>query len=425
MERYASVPLDPESLSDMHEPHARNLTRRWLIPVVGVVATLLLTPARADAPPASSPDSYVLTFCGDTGFGAFYESHDLEAPGTHILESRGYDYGFSAVKRLVADSDALIVNLETAITARSTSPLDEKKGYLHAADPQRAPEALSRIGVDVVSLANNHTLDFGRDGLADTIAALDAAMIHSFGAGDDLLDAGKPLVLTATIGRREQEIVILGSFEHRLRYHFDYDFYADAGRSGVYPLSKNMITEQVRDARMSHPDAIIIAFPHWGSNYKWATKNQRTLARDMVEAGCDMIIGHGAHMMQEIERIDDALVIYGIGNFVFNSPGRYKKDGCVPYSLIARLSLSIESEDLVGTVTLYPILSDNLKTNYRPRPLDQIEALVATTELVGRSTEELSASLRPSLDDRGWKLELEAFRTPLLQRPSTGTGPRN
>ena len=87
------------------------------------------------------------------------------------------------------------------------------------------------------------------------------------------------------------------------------------------------------------------------------SKKQQKRTQKLLDAGIDIIIGHGAHSIQKIERINGKWVLYNIGNFVFPSPGRYKKKKAYPYSLMVNLEGS--------TLKVYPIMTDNRVTNYK------------------------------------------------------------
>ena len=87
----------------------------------------------------------------------------------------------------------------------------------------------------------------------------------------------------------------------------------------------------------------------------------------MIDAGADMVIGHGTHMFQEIELYKDKWIVYSLGNFAFNAPGRYEKKEANPYSFLAMLEIAENKSNLSMSLRLYPIFSDNLKTNYQPR----------------------------------------------------------
>lgn len=108
------------------------------------------------------------------------------------------------------------------------------------------------------------------------------------------------------------------------------------------------------------PERHMIFFPHWGENYKWKHRKQVKDASKIFSWGADLIIGHGAHMIQELEILDDRLVIYSLGNFVFNSPGRHRlfKDSS-NYSMVSQLVFYQVNKKLEIKLKLYPILTNN------------------------------------------------------------------
>lgn len=106
----------------------------------------------------------------------------------------------------------------------------------------------------------------------------------------------------------------------------------------------------------------------------------------MVKAGADLIIGHGAHTMQEIEKYKDRWILYGLGNFMFNAPGRYQKLKAPPFSLVAQLLLEEKNGDLKKTLKLYPIFTNNLKTHYQGRFLAEDEFKDVYQLLLTKST---------------------------------------
>jgi hypothetical protein len=124
-----------------------------------------------------------------------------------------------------------------------------------------------------------------------------------------------------------------------------------------------LFINQINTLKRVHPGIFIIVFPHWGENYRLRTEAQKMAAIALADAGADLVLGHGAHCFQEIERINRTWVFYGIGNFVFNSPGRYRKFNAPPISLIAQLQ--VKNSQL--TLKLYPIFTSNLETHYQCR----------------------------------------------------------
>ena len=93
----------------------------------------------------------------------------------------------------------------------------------------------------------------------------------------------------------------------------------------------------------------------------------------MARAGADLVIGHGAHSLQEVERVGQMWTVFGLGNFVFNSRGRFGLFGAPPFGLIAKMTVRRSGDSLTKTLRLYPIVVDNKATDFQPRFVDRKE----------------------------------------------------
>ena len=160
------------------------------------------------------------------------------------------------------------------------------------------------------------------------------------------------------------------------------------------------------------PNTFVILFPHWGSNYQWRNQTQRSLSDSLFSCGIDLIIGHGAHMMQEFERRKTNLVLYSIGNFMFHSPGRYKIMEAPPYSSVASLEIQITNNLPDIQLKLYPIASDNKLTNYQPRfvnkeELDDLNKVLLQKKIMSGS----GSFLKEKQDKFGYYFQIPALQT--------------
>jgi hypothetical protein len=142
---------------------------------------------------------------------------------------------------------------------------------------------------------------------------------------------------------------------------------------------------QVDGIRKADPAAFIVYFPHWGENYKWKTAEQTATAHACIDAGVNLVIGHGAHMLQEIEQYRGKWIAYSIGNLMFNAAGRYAANKVDPFSLPAILNVRQAAGRLALSLELYPIVSDNKVTGYQPRPVTPEEFSRAQGTLFSRS----------------------------------------
>ncbi len=309
-----------------------------------------------------------LVFLGDTSFGENYQEGLAEAGGTNVLEELGYDYMLASFEAVLRGASLVVANLETPVTDLGSSPLRGRKRYIHHADVEETPRHLAVYGIDLVSLANNHAMDYGSAGLADTTASLTRRGIATCGAGRDEVRAGQPYRHDLRLGDALVRIAVICAFEYSEVHDHDLGFYAGADTAGVSPLVASTVAVQVEALRREDPTVFVVALPHWGRDYHQITPNQRRLGRALVDAGVDLVIGHGAHLLQGLERYRGRWIAYGIGNFVFGSPGRYALFGAHPYSAVAEVVLEARDDDrLANMLRLYPIVTDNMVTGYRGR----------------------------------------------------------
>jgi len=319
------------------------------------------------------PERFEFLFVGDTSFCEGYQERLARQGGTNILEAEGYEYSFEKLAPLLAQADLVIANLETPLTDLHASPLAGKKQYIHAGDVVRTPAVLGKHNVNAVSLSNNHTLDYGVEGLRQSLQVLRQHGMQPFGAGPSESEASRPFRVDLKLGGNDFRILVASGFEHRDSYEEKFAFYADGEQGGVNHWTPGEAAEQIGRLRRLEPRATIVAFPHWGENYAWKTEKQTELARAMIDAGADLVLGHGAHQVQEIERYRGRWVVYGLGNLVFNSPGRYAETDAVPFSFAAQITVTEKNGTAALSLKLYPIFSDNRLTNYRPRLVTEDE----------------------------------------------------
>lgn len=244
--------------------------------------------------PTPGPRSVTVGFVGDLMF-----ARDVVT----LMQEHGAGYPFERVAPLFEGIDVLVGNLEGTFTDRGERA---DKHYTFRAPPDLA-YALRDAGFDAVSLANNHALDFGSVGLADTIEALDRLGVAHFGAGEHAAEAERPLVIEA----RGWRLALIGFSAVRS------SVFAGAAEPGVAEADVEAVAEAV-EAAVSDADAVIVVF-HFGTEYDATpTSEQRALAHAAVDAGAALVVGHHAHTLQPWERRGDALILYGLGNFVFD-----------------------------------------------------------------------------------------------------------
>ena len=253
--------------------------------------------APSTARPAPAPTSLTLAFAGDLHFEGRVSA--LVRPG-----------GLDALRPVLAGADVSVVNLETAITDRGTP---QPKTYHFRTTPQ-ALVTLQQAGVDVVSMANNHAVDFGADGLADTLAARAASPIPVVGIGADETAALAPAVFTV----HGVSVAVLASTQ--VDDFTAATFPATATRAGVAQnvRSNAALLAAVRAARARYD--VVVVYLHWGTDYTTCPDPaQERTERDLEQAGVDVVVGGHAHRVQGYGWRGRTFVQYGLGNFVWLS----------------------------------------------------------------------------------------------------------
>lgn len=382
----------------------------WLVVLLAVVVLLLAAShlwrqkTGPSGPQVPSSKQLELLFLGDTSYGENYQGTE------QLLETRGYEYPLRQVTPLLHSSDCVIANLETPITDRKRSPYEGDKSYLHWTHPERTPNTLAKYNITSFSLANNHIMDFGRAGLRQTLAVMDAKEMNWFGAGLNERQAKKPLVETFNTSSGPFKLAVLGAFAYRRRYDVNYNFYATNDSAGAWELAPEDMKQSIARVKQEHPDAFIVIYPHWGSNYEWSSNQQQNYGRKLIDAGADLVIGHGAHCLQEIESYKGKWIIYNLGNFVFLSPGRYKAEKAPPYSLAAQLIVAGDKKRRKKWLRLYPLQTNNKVNDYQPHLLNQSEFATFKSILYEQCNKKfpgvINNNLRAGEDQIGRYLEL-------------------
>lgn len=212
---------------------------------------------------------------------------------------------FRQTASIWADSDFVIGNLESPLLNNGRAV--PNKCVLRAS-PQWV-KVLNSAGINLVSLANNHIMDFGPDGLFSTIEALKKIGISFLGAGINLDSACSPCYVTL----KKQRIAFLA----RTSVMVASPCYASQKTPGVAYLDINETKATIKECKRYADTVALIV--HWGvEHYSYPTPSQRQLAQELVEAGANLIIGHHPHVLQGTEKIGNGIVCYSLGNFFFN-----------------------------------------------------------------------------------------------------------
>lgn len=252
-----------------------------------------------DTPPPPSPAAgppITLAFGGDV--------HAEREAGVAVRA------GLPSVREVLSRADVAMVNVETAITERG-SPAT--KTFTFRA-PASTLTTLKQAGVDVVSVANNHGLDYGPDGLTDTLAASQATGLPLVGMGMDEDQAYAPWVTTV----RGQRIAVLAATQV-LDGNLAEAWTAGVGKPGMASAKREArLLDEVR--RAAERAETVVVYLHWGRERDPCPLPVQTdLARKLVDAGADVIVGTHAHVLLGSGYLDGAYVDYGLGNFAFSA----------------------------------------------------------------------------------------------------------
>ncbi len=269
--------------------------------------------------------------------------------GNRILPefaSHGVDPYINELKQITRSADLHFANLEAPITT-GNNPFGAKKYHLHTKSTG-VIKLLNILKVDGVSLANNHILDFGPHGMLNTIRHLEDLNIGYAGAGANRNYAEQP----AYFHRRGKKVALL-SFSNT----FPRSFWAGKHKPGTAYGNPDRVKKQVKQiARKS--DYLIVSF-HWGKELDTQPqKYQRRLAHTSIESGADVVFGHHPHTIQPVEKYQDGIIFYSLGNYFFTTYSRQ-----ADYGLLAEVTLGSEKPK---DTRLHLFNVNNYQVNFQP-----------------------------------------------------------
>ena len=212
-----------------------------------------------------------------------------------------FKFSFLKIAHDLKKADILFGNLESVISDKG-----KKVGSIYSfrAEPE-AINGLTYAGFDVLSVANNHSFDYGREALEDSLKRLEQAKIDYVGAGFD----EKEVRLGVTKELKETKITFLAYNNKGSEY-----WQAQEDSSGIGWLDENI----KRDVEKAEGDVVIVSF-HFGEEYQTKqNEEQEYFAHLAIDSGADLIIGHHPHVIQPIERYKEGWIAYSLGNFVFD-----------------------------------------------------------------------------------------------------------
>lgn len=253
------------------------------------------------------PKILKITAVGDVMLGRGVESRLKKG-------EKGYDYPFEKVAGILKEGDIIFGNLEQPITD-STECLDAKYKYIIKSG-KGAYAALIYAGFNLLSLANNHIMDYYDTGLFDTMDILEQNGIFFSGAGRNLDEARKPAIIEKK-GFKVGMLAYTDMAELYFKGNPSIKFAADDKNAGVAPRKIEYIKEDMEKLRQK-VDILIISL-HWGVEESFdILPEQVEFAHSLIDMGADMVLGHHPHQFQGIEVYKGKLIAYSLGNFIFD-----------------------------------------------------------------------------------------------------------
>lgn len=271
------------------------------------------------------------------------------------LQSQGGEVIFGKVSHLLQAADLAVGNLECAIGLRGEP---QPKSYRFLAPPVAAL-ALSQAGFDVLSLANNHILDYGLEGFEDTLRYLGVQGIWTVGAGWNADQARAPLILERNGLRVAFLAYVDVPVESRSKFNTR-TWEAAAEKAGVAWLHTSHVAEDVAAARQE-ADVVVVLFHNGWENRSEPNDFQRLQARTAIDAGAALVIGSHPHVLQEVEEYHGGLILYSLGNFVFD-------DFVMPANYSVIFSIRLTPAGVAGYSWEGVVLEDGI-----PRLADEVE----------------------------------------------------
>lgn len=266
---------------------------------------------------------------------------------TPILDEQGAEYPYKYISHYLQTADLVFSNLEAPFCKNGEQV---RKNFVFKVPPKFV-NALKAGNINLVSIANNHILDYGMSCLESTIAVLKQEKINFAGAGINIKDAHKPAVF-------EINKIKFAFFAYSMTLP-KYFYATDTTGGTAYPKRK-LLKEKIEYYR-DKVDYIIVSF-HWGQELtEYPKEYQRNFAHWAIDYGADLILGHHPHVLQGIEKYKNKLIIYSLANFVFAS-----------YSNKATKSIFLDlifTKDEIKEIKILPINVNNYEVRFQPKIL--------------------------------------------------------
>ena len=334
------------------------------------------TPAPAEEPEEPrhfTADQMVLSFIGDLSIGDATQSRAADNSLTSMIDRNGYDYPFSLVADYLKEDDYTFANLEVVLTERVALKSDKK--YNMIGKPEFV-NVLLEGGVDAVNTVNNHCMDFTLTGYQDTLAALDGAGINHFGSVYPGTDRGSDILGTAEVNG-----VKIGMVGYS--YPQEYDL--------------TRLKTRMQQLRSEGCDLIVCSL-HWGQEEHLTSQFwQYGFARNLIDAGADVIWGHHPHVVQPVMFYKGKPILFSTGNFIFGTMSEVD-----PSTGIFQLAYDLTGSKPVLTLLSVVPCQTGTRGDYRPYELtDPAERRKCLNKLIAKKKVTKLDNLPESFADTG------------------------
>jgi poly-gamma-glutamate capsule biosynthesis protein CapA/YwtB (metallophosphatase superfamily) len=267
-------------------------------------------------------------------------------PGRHmasLIDEKGIEYIFQDVAPVLKECGIVFGNLETPLVheiSESTLKQNGKKS-IHLLTEEKAADGLKYAGFNIVSLANNHSLDYGQEGINQTLEILKSRNIAFNGVmKGDLSVSNEPSIL-------EVNGVKVGFLCYSEVSHWK--FQATPSKYGTMP---SYFKEMKRDIKNARPKVdILVIYLHWGKEGQEVQKFQYKNSKKILDYGADLLISSHTHLFQDIEKYKGKYIFYGLGNFVFDMPGEETKSSAI-------VKLKIQDKKITGAKIIPVYIKD-------------------------------------------------------------------
>jgi gamma-polyglutamate biosynthesis protein CapA len=281
-----------------------------------------------------SGQKITMTMVGDVMLGRYVEN---------VINQHGPKYLFRYVKPYFDQSDYVSGNFETPVLKHDVSKYTVVDKKVHLYTNEKAVQAVKNTGFTIMNLANNHMMDFEEKGLNDTIDSFRGSKMDYVGAGKNFNEAKNHINYKDINGVR---VATLGFTDIHLPGSITI-----IGKGGILSANPDTLFEMIEKAKnplYGNADLVVVNV-HWGEEYdSEASPRQKELAKAMVNAGADIIVGHHPHVLQSFDVYKQGIIFYSLGNFVFDQGWTRTKD-----SVMVQYSLAESGKATINVVPLH------------------------------------------------------------------------